>query len=115
MKGVYVLPPTPFKKDGSFDEENLRENVRKLAEAGVDAVITTGSVGEFHTITWEDHKRLIKALSEATKENGIKGVAGCSGVNTDEAIKKVKFAEECGADAIMTSAHTMLTSPKGSL
>jgi len=101
MEGIYVLPPTPFKKDGSFDEESFRENVRKLADAGVHAVVTTGSVGEFHTITWDDHKRLIKALVEETKAKGIVGVAGCSGVNTDEAIKKVKFAEECGADAIM--------------
>lgn len=33
MKGIFVLPPTPFSDDGSFDEKNFRENLRKLSSA----------------------------------------------------------------------------------
>ena len=100
MGGVYVLPPTPLDDNRRFDEEKMRNNVRRLCEAGVDAIVTTGSVGEFHTITWEDHKRLIEVLvDEVTGKT--KAVPGCSGVNTEEAIMKVKFAQDCGADAVM--------------
>ena len=66
MSGVYVLPPTPFDAKRRFDEERMRSNVRRLCEAGVDAVVTTGSVGEFHTIRWEDHKKLIEVAASAS-------------------------------------------------
>jgi len=101
MGGIYAIPPTPFNKNGEFDEENFRQNVRTLCEIGARGVVTTGSVGEFHTIRWEDHQRLIEALVAETRGKPTISIAGCSGVNTDEAIKKAKFAEECGADAVM--------------
>jgi 4-hydroxy-tetrahydrodipicolinate synthase len=100
MGGIYVLPPAPFDDNRRFDEERMRHNVRALCEAGVDAIVTTGSVGEFHTISWEDHKKLIEVLvDEVTGKT--KAIPGCSGVNTEEAIKKVKYAQDCGADAVM--------------
>jgi len=100
MKGIYVIAPTPLGDDRRFDEERMRRNVQNLCEAGVDAIVTTGSVGEFHTITWEDHKRLIDVLVDEVS-GGTRAVAGCSGVNTEEAIKKTKYAQDCGADAVM--------------
>lgn len=101
MEGIYVLPPTPFDEDGVFDEDALRENVRRLAEAGISAYVTTGSVGEFHTISPQDHQRLAKALAESCQQAGIVSVCGCSGVNTDEAIMKVTWARNPGCDAVM--------------
>ncbi len=100
MGGVYALPPTPFDASGRFDEELMRANVQRLCEAGVDAIVTTGSVGEFHTIRWEDHKKLIEVLVDAVTGK-TKAIPGCSGVNTEEAIMKVKYAQDCGADAVM--------------
>jgi 4-hydroxy-tetrahydrodipicolinate synthase len=102
MRGVYVLPPTPFKReDGSFDAEALAHNVKALAAAGMSAVVTTGSLGEFHTISWPDHQRLAKTLAEECRKAGIVSVCGSSGVNTDEAIMKTHAAQEAGCDAVM--------------
>jgi len=100
MEGVYSLVPTPFTKTGSFDEQAFRENIRNLCKAGVGGIATTGTLGEFHTIRWKDHQKLIKALVEETNSK-IHSIAGCSGVNTEEAIMKVKYAQDCGADAAM--------------
>jgi len=100
MGGVYVLPPTPLDDRRRFDEERMRNNVQRLCEAGVDAIVTTGSVGEFHTIRWDDHKRLIEVLVDEVSGK-TKAIPGCSGVNTEEAIMKVRHAEDCGADAVM--------------
>jgi len=110
MKGVYVLSPTPFKKSGEFDEESFRENVRRFCEVGVHGIATTGTLGEFHSIPWEDHKRLIKALVEEAKGDTV-SVVGCSGINTDEAIMKTRFAQDCGVDAVMNLVpfYTRLT------
>ncbi|HIJ65981.1 MAG TPA: dihydrodipicolinate synthase family protein [Candidatus Hydrogenedentes bacterium] len=100
MRGLYALPPTPFTPDGEFDEDSFRQNVRTLVEAGVDAVVTTGSNGEFHTMRWEMLERLIPALVEETPDH-VMAVAGCSAVHTEEAIRRTRFAMECGADAVM--------------
>lgn len=100
MEGVYALAPTPFKRNGEFDEEAFRENTRRLCEAGVHGIATTGTFGEFHTIPWPDHQRLIEALVEETRA-GVYRVPGCSGNNTEEAIMKTRFAEDVGADAVM--------------
>ncbi len=100
MGGVYALVPTPFTESGDFDEEAFRENTRRLCDVGVHGIATTGTFGEFHTIPWVDHQRLIKALVEEAKGD-VKTIIGCSAENTDEAIKKMKFAQDCGADAVM--------------
>ncbi len=100
MEGIYVIAPTPINKDRRFDEDRMRREVQALCEAGVDGIVTTGSVGEFHTITWDDHKRLIEVLVEEVS-GGTLAIPGCSGVNTEEAIKKTKYAQDCGADAVM--------------
>lgn len=100
MSGLYSLPPSPFDEKGRFDEERMRNNVRRLCAAGVDGIVTTGSVGEFHTITWDDHRRLIEVLVDEVSGK-TKAIPGCSGVNTEEAITKVKYAQDCGADAVM--------------
>ena len=99
MGGVYAVPPTPFIASGEFDEESFRGNVRKLCEVGVHGVVAPGSVGEFHTISRDGYRRLIKALVEETRGSRTMALAGCSSVNTDEGIEKVGHAEVCGADA----------------
>lgn len=100
MGGVYALPPTPFTAAGEFDEDAMRHNVRVLASAGVDAVVTTGSNGEFHTMPSDMLKRVIVALVDECPDN-VMAVAGCSAVHTEEAIARTRFAMEAGADAAM--------------
>jgi dihydrodipicolinate synthase/N-acetylneuraminate lyase len=101
-RGFYVLMPTPFSKSGQFDEAAFRQNVRNVCEYDVQGIATTGTLGEFHTIPWKDHQRLITALVEETKA-GIVTIPGCSGMNTDEVIMKTKFAQDAGADAVMNT------------
>ena len=78
----------------------MRRNIGRICEAGVDGIVTTGSYGEFHSMSWEDHKRLIEVLVDAVPGR-VKAIPGCSGVNTAEAIMKTRFARDCGADAVM--------------
>jgi hydratase-aldolase len=110
MKGLYVLVPTPFKASGEFDEELFRENTRTLCELDIQGIVATGTLGEFHSISWKDHQRLIRALVDEIKGR-IASVVGCSGLNTDDAIMKTKFAMECGADAAMNAVpfYTKIT------
>ena len=100
MGGLYALPPTPFTEGGEFDEDSFRHNCRVLIDAGVDAITTPGSIGEFHTMTWDMLKGLITALVDECRGK-VTAIAGCSAVNTEEAIMRTRFAMEAGADAVM--------------
>lgn len=110
MRGFYVLAPTPFTKSGEFDEETFRENIRRLCENDIQGIATTGTLGEFHTIPWRDHQRLIRALVDEAK-GSVATAPGCSGLNTEEVIMKTKFAQDAGADAAMNTVpfYTRIT------
>lgn len=100
MKGLYAIPPTPFTKAGEFDEEAFRNNCRAHIEAGVDAIVITGSNGEFHTMPWDMLKRMFEVFAEETRDK-VTSVAGASAVNTEDAIIRTRYAQDLGIDAVM--------------
>lgn len=100
MQGLYVLIITPMDEKLRVDYEAHRANIRKLIALGVDGIIINGTNGEFHTCTDEERERLTQILVEEGKGQ-VTCVAGCSSVNTAEAIRRTRRAAELGADATM--------------
>ena len=47
LSGVIAFPVTPFKEDLSLDLPGLHENLTKLLEHPITAVVTAGGTGEF--------------------------------------------------------------------
>jgi len=100
FKGLYVLIITPMDEKLRVNFDGHRENIRKLVSLGVDGVILNGTNGEFHTTTDEEKDQLLEILIEEGKGK-LMCVAGCSAVNTDEAIRRTRRATELGADGVM--------------
>lgn len=100
MKGLYVLVITPMDDKMRVDYEGHRENVRKLIALGVDGIILNGTNGEFHTCTDQEREKLTQILVEEGKGK-IMCVAGCSSINTADAIRRTNKAAELGADGVM--------------
>jgi len=100
MKGVYAIVPTAFKKNGELDEENYRRNIRILCDAGFHGIFSLGSIGEFPHVGLSDFKRIVKIFVDEVKE-GVVSIIGASAVNTEEAIIRAKYAQDCGVDAVM--------------
>lgn len=91
---------TPFKKDGSLDEEALRLNIDWYIEHGAPGVICTGSTGEFDALSDEEIKRVIEVTLDQV--NGrVPVIAGTSATSTWKAKELSKFAEDAGADGVM--------------
>jgi len=108
MGGLYALPPTPFTKSGEFDEDAMRHNCKALIAAEVDAITITGSNGEFHTMTWDMLKKVIEVFVDECRGK-VTAIAGCSAVNTEEAIMRTRYAMEIGADAVMNVSPYYIT------
>ena len=69
LKGIMTMMPAFTKKDGdridatdTVDTEELTRTVDKIiTDGGCNVLTTTGSFGEFHTLLWDEHKKLIEA------------------------------------------------------
>lgn len=101
FKGSYVALVTPFNLDGSVDEEKVRELVNYHIENGTAGISPCGTTGESPTISFEEHKKLIKIVVEEAKGK-IKIIAGAGSNSTREAIELTRFAKDAGADGVLS-------------
>ncbi len=96
--GVAIV--TPFTNEGT-DYNKLSELIEFQIKEGTDAIIICGTTGEASTMYDEEHKAAIKFTVE--KVNGrIPVIAGTGSNYTVHAIELSQYAEEVGADAILT-------------
>jgi len=57
------------------------------------------SAGEVQSITWEEHQKLTDWLVEEGAGRSIT-IAGCTSPDTKEVVRRARYAQEVGADAI---------------
>jgi 4-hydroxy-tetrahydrodipicolinate synthase len=96
--GVAII--TPFTDEGT-DYQKLSELIEYQIKEGTDAIVICGTTGEASTMYDDEHKAAIKYTVE--KVNGrIPVIAGTGSNYTKHAIELSQYAEEVGADAILT-------------
>ncbi len=100
FEGTATAIITPFKKDGSIDEDGLRRLVDFQEENGVTAIVPCGSTGESATLSHEEHVRVISIVIDQAKKAKI--IAGAGSNCTAEAIELSKGAADLGADGILS-------------
>ncbi|ENN96412.1 dihydrodipicolinate synthase [Methanocaldococcus villosus KIN24-T80] len=100
MYGVFPAIITPFK-NGNIDYESLERHINFLIDNGVDGIVVAGTTGESATLSHDEHKELIERSVEIV--NGrVKLVAGAGSNSTKEAVELSTFAEDVGADAVLS-------------
>jgi len=100
FQGTATAIVTPFKKDGSIDEEALRRFVDFQISGSVEALVPVGTTGENPTLSAEEQKRVIEIVIEQTNKR-VRIFAGAGSNNTTEVIEKAKFVKSAGADAAL--------------
>ena len=60
FSGSMVAIITPFRADGSFDEESYRQLIEFQIENGTDVIVPCGTTGESATLDFEEHEYVIK-------------------------------------------------------
>jgi 4-hydroxy-tetrahydrodipicolinate synthase len=101
MQGAMTALITPFKNN-KVDEETYAKLIQRQIDNGIDWVVPVGTTGESATLTHDEHKRCIEIAVEVCKGTNTKVLAGAGSNSTHEAIDLAKFAEEKGADAILS-------------
>ena len=100
FEGAATALITPFKKDGSIDEEGLRRLVDFQEENGVTTLVPCGSTGESATLSHEEHIRVVSIVRDQAKS--AKVLAGAGSNSTAEAVMLSKAAADLGVDGILS-------------
>jgi 4-hydroxy-tetrahydrodipicolinate synthase len=93
---------TPFRKNGSLDEEALKRLVLRQVEGGIDFLVPCGTTGESPTLTREEHLEVVRISIELAKPRSVPVLAGAGGNNTHEVIELARACQELGADGILS-------------
>ncbi|MDB6071002.1 MAG: 4-hydroxy-tetrahydrodipicolinate synthase [Verrucomicrobiales bacterium] len=102
-RGTFTALVTPFFPDGSFDEASYRRLIDFQFSNGVTGIVPVGTTGESPTLSYEEHKQVIRVAVEAAAGRGP--VIGGTGANsTDEAIELTASAEAAGCEAVLQVA-----------
>ena len=101
MQGAMTALITPFK-NGKIDEETYAKLIKRQIDNNIDWVVPVGTTGESATLTHAEHKQCIEIAVEVCKGSDTKVLAGAGSNSTYEAQDLAKFAENCGADAILS-------------
>lgn len=101
--GAWTAIITPFKEDGSLDDEALRKIVRMQAAAGITGVVPSGTTGESPTTTASEDRRILGIVLEEAAGK-LKVMAGTGSNSTREAVEYTKAAKDAGADSCLVVA-----------
>jgi 4-hydroxy-tetrahydrodipicolinate synthase len=80
---------TPFRGDGSVDEEALVSLVQWQVESGVNFLVVCGTTGEAPTLSLDETLRVVELTIEAAA-GGVPVLAGCTHNSTREAVSRVR-------------------------
>jgi 4-hydroxy-tetrahydrodipicolinate synthase len=100
LRGSITALITPFR-DGVVDEKAFSALVDWQIAEGIHGLVPMGTTGESPTVSHEEHRRVIEICVDVTNKR-VPVVAGAGSNSTEEAISLARFAEETGADAILT-------------
>ena len=103
MAGAYSALYTPFKKDGSLNEEMIEKVVEYGISRGLRGFYLTGSTGEGFLLSKDERKRVYARAAKAAKGRA-KLIAHVGSLATDDAIDLARQAAKVGIDWVSSVA-----------
>lgn len=104
MRGCATALVTPFKKDGSVDDDCFRSLLERQIKGGVKILIPCGTTGESATMDDAERLHVISLAVEVAKGGKAKVIAGTGSNNTAATIDFTRKAREAGADGALVVA-----------
>lgn len=94
--GVMVPLVTPFFEDETIDWDGYKKVIDYTIEGGMHGILVGGSTGEYHMMTLEERKELIKKGCEFAAGR-VPVMAGTGEYTADATIELTNYAADCGA------------------
>lgn len=100
LRGSITALITPFA-NGAVDEKAFSSFVDWQIAEGTHGIVPVGTTGESPTVSHEEHRRVVEIAIEVANKR-VPVIAGAGSNSTAEAVALAKFAEEAGADAVLS-------------
>ena len=107
VQGAWAISATPAKPgsedwrmENTVDVDETARIVEGLIEAGIDGLLTMGTLGECATMTWEERKLFMSTIVE-TARGRIPVFVGTTTLNTRDTVRETRWAADLGADGTM--------------
>ena len=104
QRGCGTALVTPFRRDGSIDDECFKLLVERQIKNGVKILVPCGTTGEAMTLSEEEKLHVIRMTIETAHKLKAKVIAGTGGNNTAATIDFTRKARELGADGALVVA-----------
>jgi 4-hydroxy-tetrahydrodipicolinate synthase len=103
LRGCGTALVTPFRSDGSLDEETLSKLVEWQIESGIHFLVASGTTAETPTLNHEEWLRVIGIVCQ-TAAGRVPVVAGCTHNATLEAVARAgEAASVPGVSGLLTA------------
>ena len=99
IKGIIAAMQTAMHEDGSINEAELRRQINRQIDAGVDAVFCLGTNGEFYIMSAEEKIRVMEIFVDEVKGR-VPVYAGTGCISTKETVALSRKAQEIGVDVL---------------
>jgi 4-hydroxy-tetrahydrodipicolinate synthase len=110
LSGCGTALITPFRGDGSVDEEALVSLVQWQVESGVNFLVVCGTTGEAPTLSLDETLRVVELTIEAAAGRAPV-LAGCTHNSTREAVARVRRISRVPNLSGMMSANPYYSKP----
>src|SRR5271156_3740629 len=95
---------TPFRQDGSLDEQALYALTQWQIESGIDWLVACGTTAETPTLTDDEWLQVLRIVTEAAAGR-VPVWAGCTHNATRQAVERAKIASRVpGVTAILSAS-----------
>ena len=101
FRGVGTALVTPFRSDGSLDEDALARFVDWQIDEGINFLVPCGTTGENPALSADEHHRVVEITVRRAKGR-VPVLAGAGNNNTPRAVELAEQAMDLGADGILT-------------
>ena len=101
---------TPFRQDGSLDEESLYALAQWQIDSGIDWLVACGTTAETPTLTDDESVQVLRIVSEAAGGR-VPVWAGCTHNATRQAVDRAKTAARMPGVTAILSANPYYNKP----
>ncbi|NTW95356.1 MAG: 4-hydroxy-tetrahydrodipicolinate synthase [Erysipelotrichaceae bacterium] len=114
IKGIIVAICTPLNSDESLNLNELRNQIERQIESGIDGIFTTGTNGEGYILNGSEKRQILATAIDQVKGR-VPVYAGTGCISTKETIEQSLVAKELGADVISIITPSFATASQEEL
>ncbi len=106
LKGTATALVTPFKKDGSIDDDCFKSLCERQIRNGVSILVPCGTTGESVTMSESERLHVIEMTVAVARQHKAKVIAGTGSNNTAATIDFTRKVRQLGVDmALIVSPY----------